>query len=281
MIKGMPTMTEYLDGKRAEPADRISRADAIEAVRKHFKKYFPYALEYGEMLCETLSALPSAELTLQTPQTYGKSINPSNAEVVEDYISRADAICEVLVNDGIDNIVDRINALPSAEAEKKKAELKENGDWDCPDVYCDGCDHHRSVEWCSLAIPSHEEKIDNTYMVNEAFFEGFDAAEKRYRFLIEYVEELDKKLAEAEWIPCSERLPEEREWVGTKSFGTTKSDTILMTFDVDGTRFVKPLSLQNGELSRADAKTMDAFYKGWKMLAWMPLPKPYREEVEE
>lgn len=32
-------------------------------------------------------------------------------------ISRADAICEVLVNDGIDNIVDRINALPSAEAE--------------------------------------------------------------------------------------------------------------------------------------------------------------------
>lgn len=33
-----------------------------------------------------------------------------------DYISRADAICEVLVNDGIDNIVDRINALPSADA---------------------------------------------------------------------------------------------------------------------------------------------------------------------
>lgn len=82
------------------------------------------------------------------------------------------------------------------------------------------------------------------------------------------------------WIPCSERLPEEREWVGTKSFGTTKSDTILMTFDVDGTRFVKPLSLQNGKLSKADAKTMDAFYKGWKMVAWQPLPKPYRKDDE-
>mgnify|MGYP002521584902 CR=1 FL=1 len=34
-----------------------------------------------------------------------------------DLISRADAICEVLVNDGIENIVDRIKALPSAEAE--------------------------------------------------------------------------------------------------------------------------------------------------------------------
>ncbi len=84
--------------------------------------------------------------------------------------------------------------------------LKENGDWDCPDVYCDECDHHRSVEWCSLAIPSHEEKIDDTYkMVNEAFFEGFDAAEKRYRFLIEYVEELENKSADAvEVVRCKD-----------------------------------------------------------------------------
>ena len=82
-----------------------------------------------------------------------------------------------------------IEAL-SAEATKKKAELKENGDWDCPDVGCDECDHQRSVSWCSLAIPNHEE-IDDTYkMVTEAFFEGFESAEKRYRFLIETVEEL-------------------------------------------------------------------------------------------
>ena len=37
---------------------------------------------------------------------------------MSDLISRADAICEVLVNDGIDNIVDRINELPSAELPK-------------------------------------------------------------------------------------------------------------------------------------------------------------------
>ena len=35
-----------------------------------------------------------------------------------DLISRADAICEVLVNDGIDNIVDRIKALPSEDRPK-------------------------------------------------------------------------------------------------------------------------------------------------------------------
>lgn len=123
-----------------------------------------------------------------------------------DLISRADAMGAVQDHFNADGfkkyddgqkMMDRIKALPSAEATKKKAELKENGDWDCPDVYCDECDYHRSVEWCSLAIPNHEE-IDETYkMMNEAFFEGFDAAEKRYRFLIETVEELDKKIAEA------------------------------------------------------------------------------------
>lgn len=91
-----------------------------------------------------------------------------------------------------------IEAL-SDGATKKKAELKEDGEWDCPDEGCDECDYHRSVKWCSLAIPNYEEKIDETYkMVHEAFFEGFNAAEERYKFLIEYVEELDKKSVEAE-----------------------------------------------------------------------------------
>lgn len=80
------------------------------------------------------------------------------------------------------------------------------------------------------------------------------------------------------WIPVSEGLPEEHEWIGTKEFGTTISDTVLVTFDVVETRIVKPMRLQNGELSRADKNTMDAFYKGCKMIAWMPLPEPYKGE---
>ena len=128
---------------------------------------------------------------------------------MSDSISRADAIEAVLTyfiprshtgerGEHEEDFVRTVfNALPSAEPTKKKAELKENGDWDCPDVYCDECDHHRSVEWCSLAIPNHEE-IDDTYkMVNEAFFEGFNVAEKQYRLLIKTVEGIDKKSAEA------------------------------------------------------------------------------------
>ena len=44
-----------------------------------------------------------------------QKLHNDNLDKCNDLISRADVICEVLVNDGIDNIVDRINALPSAD----------------------------------------------------------------------------------------------------------------------------------------------------------------------
>lgn len=81
-----------------------------------------------------------------------------------------------------------------------------------------------------------------------------------------------------QWIPCSERLPEEHEWIGTKLFGTTISDNVHITFDVNGERFIRTLPLQNGELSSQEKYIMDTFYKGWKMIAWMPLPEPYSKE---
>lgn len=126
-----------------------------------------------------------------------------------DIISRTNAIeaWDKLSKRGRIEFDQVLMTLPSFDTTKKKAELKENGDWDCPDVGCDECDHHRSVEWCSLAIPNHE-KIDDTYkMVNEAFFEGFDAAEQRYKLLIETIEELEKKSIDVEWIPITTSEP--------------------------------------------------------------------------
>lgn len=85
-----------------------------------------------------------------------------------------------------------------------------------------------------------------------------------------------------EWIPCSERMPEEHEWMGTKRFGTTISDEVYVTFEnPKGERFCKHLSFQNGKLSGFDQSTIDAFYKGSKPIAWMPLPKPYAERKED
>ena len=79
------------------------------------------------------------------------------------------------------------------------------------------------------------------------------------------------------WVLCSERMPEEHEWLGTKKFGTTKSDEVYVTFENEkGERFCKHLSFQNGELSSYDQLHMDTWYKGSKPIAWMPLPESYQ-----
>ncbi|WP_040653959.1 DUF551 domain-containing protein [Oribacterium sp. oral taxon 078] len=80
-----------------------------------------------------------------------------------------------------------------------------------------------------------------------------------------------KNKQEMEWIPCNERLPEEREWLGTKRFGTKKSAPVLVTMELkDGSRIVTYTSFQNGEIMDSICK-----YYGKKPLAWMPLPAPY------
>ena len=88
--------------------------------------------------------------------------------------------------------------------------------------------------------------------------------------------ELPSAQPEPHWIPVSERMPEEHEWIGTKKFGTTISDEVYVTFENEkGERFCKHMSFQNGELSRYDQFHMDTWFKGSKPIAWMPLPKAY------
>ena len=85
-----------------------------------------------------------------------------------------------------------------------------------------------------------------------------------------------------EWISVKDRMPEEREWIGTKQFGTTKSDEVYVTFEApDGQRFTRHLSFYNGKLSISDQQTIDVWFKGSVPIAWMPLPEPWKgEEIE-
>lgn len=86
---------------------------------------------------------------------------------------------------------------------------------------------------------------------------------------------------EPHWIPCSKRMPEEHEWIGTKKFGTTISDEVYVTFENEkGERFCQHIKFQNGELSRYDQFHMDTWFKGSKPIAWMPLPKPFEGGAE-
>lgn len=87
---------------------------------------------------------------------------------------------------------------------------------------------------------------------------------------------------ERHWIPVTERLPEEHEWIGTKTFGTTISDKVYVTFESPkGERFTKHLSFQNGKVPSFEQRKIDAWHKGSVPIAWMPLPEPYREEEHD
>ena len=89
-------------------------------------------------------------------------------------------------------------------------------------------------------------------------------------------------LKETKWIPCSERMPEERDsmfarWKGTnkwtKAMFEKRSDTVIATIEYS-----------NGERTVAPARTTDGKWRcdciigdDGEAIAWMPLPEPYRQ----
>lgn len=139
--------------------------------------------------------------------------------------------------------------------------------------------HDKPNAWLDLAVdaleqlPSAHQLYDEEWRkkhyeisYSQGFLDGHKMCEKRL----------------PRWIPCSEQMPEEHEWMGTKRFGTTISDEVYVTFEnPKGERFCKHLSFQNGKLSSFDQSEIDAFYKGSKPIAWKPLPEPYEAESEE
>lgn len=84
----------------------------------------------------------------------------------------------------------------------------------------------------------------------------------------------------SEWIPCSERLPEEHDTMFAKFKGTDKwsdfmfakkSDKVNVTVEFDdGSRMTQTLYTIDGEWKR------ETNIKH-KVIAWRPLPEPYKE----
>ena len=100
--------------------------------------------------------------------------------------------------------------------------------------------------------------------------------------LIGIVEGMDKI---GEWIPVTERLPEERDSLFAKLKGTSKwsvgmfekmSDTVMTTVELeDGAKKVMSTCTFDGKWILEDK----AIKK--KVIAWMPLPEPYEDDCKE
>ena len=81
---------------------------------------------------------------------------------------------------------------------------------------------------------------------------------------VEAIEALPSVQPEQQWIPCSERLPEH----GGRYL-------ISVLDGINRRTTVAPY------LPRCKAWAMNGRMAYWKVIAWLPLPEPYREEEQD
>ena len=87
------------------------------------------------------------------------------------------------------------------------------------------------------------------------------------------IAQLEEKLAEREWIPVSDRLP-------NAEYG--ESESVLCCTEL-GSMYVLYWNGGNWCVPTGEPHEWVNHKTGWhnKVIAWMPLPKPYREERED
>ena len=99
------------------------------------------------------------------------------------------------------------------------------------------------------------------------------------------MDEVKMKLEASQWIPCSERMPEEHDSIFKKAKGTDKwrsgmfesiSDNVNVTVEFeDGTKKTQTSHTIEGNWSCEKDYGIKK-----KVIAWMPLPEPYTRGIE-
>lgn len=131
-----------------------------------------------------------------------------------------------------------------------------------------------------------DDKSDNhSESYNEMCLLNIYDKEKEIELYKDVIEQLVDKAESFEWIPVSEKLPDEHDSVFAKSYGTDKwnnmfwrttSNRVIATIKYnDGTVIVKEAFTHDGEWT-VEKKSINC-----KVIAWMPLPEPYKEKENE
>ena len=103
----------------------------------------------------------------------------------------------------------------------------------------------------------------------EEFYEGQGCKNCAWGKIIEIVESAHT-IEYGTWIPCSERLPKDAE-----EYHVTQYNKNAVTEYCDGYRTARIFFDDNGWWDDIDVLA------GWEIIAWMPLPEPYREEKDD
>ena len=107
------------------------------------------------------------------------------------------------------------------------------------------------------------------------------------RGYLEMLQELVNKVDSFEWITVSEKLPDEHDSIFARLYGTdkwndafwrTESKEVLVTIEYeDGIRSVTSSYTTDGKWELEKRVKL----RKCKVVAWMPLPKPYKENEDE
>lgn len=108
------------------------------------------------------------------------------------------------------------------------------------------------------AIIYAKEMSENQYICEEC--------QKEHGQHADWLEELKSLREKSNWIPCSERLPEDESYILVSFKNCTMPDIARYEEDDEGGTFYP------GD----DEKSYSSY--GLFVNAWMPLPEPYKEE---
>lgn len=123
--------------------------------------------------------------------------------------------------------------------------------------------------------------------VLDVYADGYNqprTAQECYCSAFETLQELVDKADPLEWIPVSEKLPEEHDSIFAKLYGTDRWDNNL--WRARSEEVIVCIEYDDGSRSVTTSFTMDGEWRierkrvlhDIKVIAWMPLPSPYKEQ---
>lgn len=123
---------------------------------------------------------------------------------------------------------------------------------------------YEAIIHCEEVMVENLEKTKDRNASDPIAINCFECADE-HRQLAEWLKELKQLREQTTWIPCSERLPEDKE-------------TVLVTFK----HFVSGNTIGLGSVILLRGKphwyVREQSLGTYDVLAWIPLPKPYKGE---